>query len=561
MRKILYAFLLILSLTVAGSSSYGEAAVLEGPWRYQETNETEKGGVNVPALVREQSADWPLYDMENRPPLSGSYQHILLTVNVSSRDPQKNVLLFMTIKQAVRMWLGDELFFSRGKFYPQRYDEGSQPYMVSLPKFEGETQLVVEMYSDSPTHLGWFSMFALDTEQMQMARFFYSDIPLVMANPVGIAIIIIMLLYYHFNPQGWRRFYGYIVLFMVVFCLWLFCVSNVKSLFWDYPQVWWYMLSILAYMLPLTANLIPKELLKGKAYARMDIVLWSNALLFVAAMAGEIMGLHTMNGLMALYYPLLAVGEGAVMYWCIRASREGDALCRTVLWPIVAFTLLGIIDGVAGHFHLLPWHMYLTPLGIYAFLHFVVSIIREQVRHEEKLLRKTAGLEHKAALLQKKSATDALTGCWNRNKLKDLLAEAIAGVRKNDRSFGLLMLDIDYFKKINDTYGHDTGDAVLRAFATLVSKQLAKEHDCIRWGGEEFLILANITEQDELIALAETIRGQVSILPLAGHKVTCSIGATLWQTKKDTTDTLFKRVDDALYQAKNGGRNRVVFFA
>ena len=556
MRQFLYAVLLILCLSVGHC---GEAAVLEGPWRYMETNETENGGVNVPALVRENSEDWPLFDMDNRPPLSGKYQHILLTVKVSGQDPQKNVLLFMTTKQAVRMWLGDELFFSRGRFYPQRYDEGSQPYMVALPAFEGETQLVVEMYSDSPTHLGWFGMFSLDTEQMQMARFFYSDIPLVMAIPVGIAIIFIMVLYYRFNPQGWRRLYGYIILFMVAFCLWLFCVSNVKTLFWDYPRLWWYSLSILAYLLPLAANLIPRELLKGKPYARMDIVLWMNGLLFVAAMTGEIMGLHTMNAMMSLYYPMLAIGESVVVYWCVRAAREGDTLCRSVLLPVVVFTLLGVIDGVGGHFYLLPWHMYLTPLGIYAFLHFVVAILREQVRHEENLLRSTVKLEHKAALMQRKSETDALTGCWNRSKLKELLADAIAGARNSGQPFGMLMLDIDFFKKINDTYGHDTGDAVLRAFATLVRTHLAKEQACIRWGGEEFLILTDITEQVGLLALAEKICEQVAAVPLAGHKITCSIGATLWQVEADTTDTLFKRADDALYQAKKDGRNCVVF--
>ena len=555
MRQFLYVVLLILCLSMGNGA---EAAVIEGPWRYLETNATEQGGVDVPALVREHAAQWPLFDMEKRPPLSGEYQHLLLTVKLSAQDPQKNVLLFMTTKQAVRMWLGDELFFSRGKFYPQRYDEGSQPYMVALPPFAGETQLVVEMYSNSPTHLGRFTMFSLDTEQMQMARFFYSDIPLVLAIPVGLAIIFIMILYYRFNPQGWRRLYGHIIFFMVVFCLWLFCVSNVKSLFWDYPRVWWYCLSILAYILPLAANLIPRELLKGKDYAHMDMVLWLNGLLFVAAMAGEIMGLHTMNGFMSLFYPMLAIGESFVVYWCVRAAGEGDRLCRSVLWPVIVFTLLGIIDGVGGHFYLMSWHLYLTPLGIYAFLHFVVAILREQVRHEETLLRKTAGLEHKAALMQKKSETDALTGCWNRSKLKDLLANAIARARNSRQSFGMLMLDLDFFKKINDTYGHDAGDAVLRAFATLVNKHLDREQDCIRWGGEEFLILADHTEPADLLALAEKIRAQVAAIPLAGHKITCSIGATVWQTENDSTETLFKRADDALYQAKKNGRNCVV---
>lgn len=559
MRKILYMLALVLTLCAPLLAERGEAAQLEGPWRIYEVKDAEELGANPPLQAREVFSDWEMFDMESHPYLTGRARHIFLATMVSSQEPQKNVLLLMSSKQAVRIWLGEEMIFSRGSFQPQRFDEGAQPYLVSLPKFAGEELLLVEVYAHSPAHFGWFSMFSLDSEHMQMARLFYSDITLVLAIPVGIAIILIMCLYHYFNPQGWRRLYAYIILFMLVFSLWLFSASNVKSLFWSAPRFWWYALSILAYLLPISANLILYELLRRKPYARMQYVLGANVLLFVAAMGGELLGIHTMNRFMALYYPMLAIGEGIAVFWCWVAAKRRDYLCRSVLLPTVVFTVLGVFDGVAGHFHLLPWHMYLSPLGIYAFLYFVIAILREQVRHEEKLLRKTAGLEHQVALMQKKSETDALTGCWNRNKLKELLAEAIAKARKTEVPFGLLMLDIDFFKKINDTYGHDTGDAVLRAFATLVRQQLGKGGKCVRWGGEEFLILTDIEEQAALLELAEKLRQQVAALPLAGHKITCSIGITLWQTKKDTTDTLFKRVDGALYQAKRGGRNRVVF--
>jgi len=197
-------------------------------------------------------------------------------------------------------------------------------------------------------------------------------------------------------------------------------------------------------------------------------------------------------------------------------------------------------------------------LGVYAFLYFVIIILREQVRHEKNLLRQTVGLEKEVAAVQRKSETDALTGCWNRNKLKELLATAVAVARKTGKPFGLLMMDIDFFKKINDSYGHDTGDAVLRSFATVVRQLLDNESDCIRWGGEEFLVLTNIQTLPELQALAEKIRLQVEQKPMAGHKITCSLGLTLWQTDSDTTAELFKRVDEALYQAKKSGRNKVV---
>ena len=559
MTKIIYGLLLCLGLWLAGvDGSTVEAAHIETQWRYYELTQPLPAGQSVPEFVRQHVSDWPIWDKEKRPVFSPGIERLLLAVPVQDLDPQKRVLLFMTAKQAVRMWLGEEFFFAEGNFQPHRFDDGSQPYMLSLPEFSGEQLLVMELYANSPRDLGWFSMFSVDTEQAQMAQLFFSDVPLVLAFPVAVAIIFIMFLYYYFNHPGWKRLYGYIILFMVIFAFWIVCASNVKSLFWDWPVFWWYGLSVLAYLLPIAANLILASLLEDKPYARMNYVLAANIGLFVLAMSGELIGLHTMNGLMGVFYILLPVCEGWAMFWCIKAARQGDVLCRTVLFPTVVFTLLGVFDGMGGRYHLLPWHVYLTPLGVYAFLYFVIIILREQVRHEKNLLRQTVGLEKEVAAVQRKSETDALTGCWNRNKLKELLANAVAVARKTGKPFGLLMMDIDFFKKINDSYGHDTGDAVLRSFATVVRQLLDNESDCIRWGGEEFLVLTNIQTLPELQALAEKIRLQVEQKPMAGHKITCSLGLTLWQTDSDTTAELFKRVDEALYQAKKSGRNKVV---
>ena len=557
MGKILYGLLLCLSLCL-GWSVDAEAAKFESPWRYYELSEPLPSGQSVPDFVRQNVADWPVFDKDRRPLFSQGTERLLLALRVQDLEPQKRVLLFMTAKQSIRMWLGDEFLFAEGNFQPQRFDEGSQPYLLNLPEFSGEQLLVMELYANSPQDLGWFSLFSVDTEQAQMAQLFFSDVPLVLAFPVGIAIIFIMFIYYYFNHQGWKRLYGYIILFMAVFVLWIVCASNVRALFWKWAVFWWYGLSILAYLLPITSNLILANLLKDKPYARMNYVLAVNIGLFIVAMSGELLGFHTMNRFMGFYYLLLPVGEGLAIYWCILAVREGDVLCRSVMLPAVCFTMLGLFDGVAGHYHLLPWHMYLTPLGVYAFLYFVIAILREQVRHEEHLLQQTAGLERQVAVVQRKSETDALTGCWNRNKLQDLLASAIARARKTKTPFGVLLMDIDFFKKINDNYGHDTGDAVLRSFATVIRQLLGKEADCIRWGGEEFMVLTSIQTLPELTALAEKIRLRVEKTPMAGHKLTCSIGITLWQVETDTSSKLFKRVDDALYQAKNNGRNCVM---
>ena len=394
-------------------------------------------------------------------------------------------------------------------------------------------------------------------EVAEIAGLFYSDIPVVLALPVGVAIIIIMFIYYYFNPQGWKKLYAYIVLFMAVFTAWLLMSSNVLEMLWGWQDINYYGLRLMAYFLPITANLVIYELLKGRSYAHMGWVLAAYSLLGTLAIGGQLMGYETLDGCMSYYYPLLGIGEPLAIYWCIKAAREGDILCKAVAPSAIAFTLLGLFDGFSDYFAMHGWRVFMTPLAVYAFLHFVIIILREQIRYEQKLQERIIGLEYEAIQAQAKLEIDPLTGSYSRKKLKSLLLQVMKNCRQQNEDFAMLLLDIDFFKKINDSYGHEAGDAVLRAFAMAVRQQLRKNQYCVRWGGEEFIVLSPNCGGDSIRQLAENIRQHVEATMLAGHKITCSIGIAFWQGEKDTADQLFKRVDRALYKAKNQGRNCV----
>ncbi|MBQ1808140.1 MAG: GGDEF domain-containing protein [Selenomonas sp.] len=394
-------------------------------------------------------------------------------------------------------------------------------------------------------------------EVAEIAGLFYSDIPVVLALPVGVAIIIIMFIYYYFNPQGWKKLYAYIVLFMAVFTAWLLMSSNVLEMLWGWQDINYYGLRLMAYFLPITANLVIYELLKGRSYAHMGWVLAAYSLLGTLAIGGQLMGYETLDGCMSYYYPLLGIGEPLAIYWCIRAAREGDILCKAVAPSAIAYTLLGLFDGFSDYFAMHGWRVFMTPLAVYAFLHFVIIILREQIRYEQKLQERIIGLEYEAIQAQAKLEIDPLTGSYSRKKLKSLLLQVMKNCRQQNKYFAMLLLDIDFFKKINDSYGHEAGDAVLRAFAMAVRQQLRKNQYCVRWGGEEFIVLSPNCGGDSIRQLAENIRQHVEATMLAGHKITCSIGIAFWQGEKDTADQLFKRVDRALYKAKNQGRNCV----
>lgn len=181
----------------------------------------------------------------------------------------------------------------------------------------------------------------------------------------------------------------------------------------------------------------------------------------------------------------------------------------------------------------------------------MIAALREKQRLEEQL-------EEANAQLEKQATTDTLTGIANRRKFGFFLESEMGRSRRYRLPLGLIMFDIDHFKQINDNHGHPTGDAVLAELARLVNGTIRSEDAFARWGGEEFVILLPQTEPRGAMAMAERIRSLVehSSFPVP-RQVTCSFGVTNL-SQNDDPDSFLKRVDEALYQAKEGGRNRVI---
>jgi len=154
--------------------------------------------------------------------------------------------------------------------------------------------------------------------------------------------------------------------------------------------------------------------------------------------------------------------------------------------------------------------------------------------------------------------TDLLTGALNRRSFLDVANKEFDRVRRYGGTLGLAVCDIDHFKAVNDTHGHDVGDLVLKRFSAIMLSQLRQSDHFGRWGGEEFVVLVPQAETAKLLALTEKLRIniQAADFPEMGT-ITCSIGVAEMYTD-DTFDTLFKRADKALFSAKNNGRNRVV---
>ncbi len=175
--------------------------------------------------------------------------------------------------------------------------------------------------------------------------------------------------------------------------------------------------------------------------------------------------------------------------------------------------------------------------------------------YQEELSEINTLLENKNKEYEHLASTDSLTGLYNRYKFTELFVSSYETMTQREATMSLIMLDIDFFKKVNDTYGHDVGDKVLVQISHAMLRILRNVDIVARWGGEEFVMLLPTANLDNATLLAKKIRKEIANLTIdiAGH-VTVSLGVTTVKIG-DTLESVLKRADDALYLAKNNGRN------
>lgn len=162
-------------------------------------------------------------------------------------------------------------------------------------------------------------------------------------------------------------------------------------------------------------------------------------------------------------------------------------------------------------------------------------------------------------MLHKLATIDSLTGIYNRHQINEELDIEMERADRYNSMFALVMFDLDYFKNINDTYGHDVGDYVLKKFSKIVSQDIREVDRFGRWGGEEFILILPELNEEQAFQVTEKLREDVSSFEFKDiPKVTVSAGITICQAD-DSKKNILKRVDDAMYQAKKAGRNTIKY--
>jgi diguanylate cyclase (GGDEF)-like protein len=246
-------------------------------------------------------------------------------------------------------------------------------------------------------------------------------------------------------------------------------------------------------------------------------------------------------------------------------GMDGLELCRRIrqkVWP--GYVYIVFLTGQAEEKDILAG----LDAGADDFLSKRTPAVQftARLRTAKRILALEYSLKSALEMKRQLSMTDSLTGIYNRRYLLRYLGRELKRAQRLSGDVSLLLLDIDHFKQVNDTYGHAVGDHVLKSFAQIVGKCLQRVTDwCARLGGEEFAVVLEGTSLQEASICAERIREAVantSIDNTAGRiRITVSIGVSALGAIPDsstaTVQTLLERADNALYASKSGGRNRV----
>ncbi|WP_078553801.1 GGDEF domain-containing protein [Bacillus alkalicellulosilyticus] len=281
-------------------------------------------------------------------------------------------------------------------------------------------------------------------------------------------------------------------------------------------------------------------------YKKWKLILVERVVLFV------ICSIHLLNsyGMLQLMVTEGAFDSTETFIWapltyifiCVSLTGRAGALLALFIWALTLGINLLFINDIPSFKYALFSQYHLANL--------VYIIIMFSARH---ILTSYAEMD----TLKKLAYIDQLTGIHNRGSIFASLEQMTEAAQKNHTPLSIIFFDIDYFKKINDRFGHQIGDSVLIDITNIVKDQLPKTTSFGRWGGEEFIILLPNTTVSESLSIAEKIRLAIEQHNfIEGYQVTSSFGLESFQTN-DTVDSLLERVDQALYVAKESGRNQV----
>ena len=475
-------------LVCTGHMASAETSELS--WEYWQTDSPEfsiRGAKTVPAFPKDEGR-WRKFNPQFGVAVPEGTHHVWIRVYIPPDTGVDESLFFSTTDQSVQIFLDGVSIYRYGDLGQHAFSYGRKWHLVDLPAWAVGRQLYFQVHSDNIWVLGQFDRIRLDRPAHQIEDVFLYDFPYV-SGITALLIFIMLLGVYFFTEKELRDVYLRLIVVLFIFFVWMLSASNLVLLWLDWPVFWWIVELVSSYLIPLSANLLIYSII-DEQYKRKILRLSSiYGLILVLAVLLETLGQNGLYLMRFCFYPALALCGLVTAYWLWLCYKRGNRRCRSLLVAFGTLSALAVVDGLSSQYRIFGWHTYFVPFGIYTIGFFIVQLILERAAHERYLAELSASLENEVNVVTKRMEVDPLTGAFNRNKFPAATRDFMRISLEIKEPFALIMFDIDHFKNINDTYGHDVGDVVLVGFAQTISAFLDRRHVLIRWGGEEFILL------------------------------------------------------------------------
>ena len=500
--------------------------------------------------------DWQPYDYPALPPIPQGTKTVYLTWEIPETIPLfVNHILFTTTNQDAYVYLGNELIYMHGNWDDLTDTHGRTLHFLHINESLAGKQLTIMLHTGYANWLGSIDYFFIDSERSLIRKVSLTDAIYVASVSIALSLIVFLVMDLVWRGIDRRRTMQlYLIAFLVSFILWTTGTSSFFSRMLGMPALWWEIHLMMLYIMPITFARVAQEIADKKYTKLIRCLIAVYALVFVIATITEIIGLDGYMNLLYLFYPILLTSCLVLIHTLLRSDWQQYPACRYGSVAMISLTIFVGIDALHFEYHRLAGILSMTIFSIYAVIPFVFFLIRTQMLTDARLAQQNETLSKELQESQDEAVRDFLTGAYNRHQLEDGIANYSALANERGFAFSFAIFDVDHFKSVNDTRGHLGGDKVLRQIADTIHARIDRRHIFIRYGGDEFILLALHHDLAQMVAFCEELRKTLEAT-LGG--VTLSFGVSTWHGADDRMSALMERADRALYLSKEKGRNAV----
>jgi diguanylate cyclase len=541
---------LILIIFLSIFSFSNEIDLSHSKWEYKWGDSPFENNIPLWTLKDDNSLSWKEIKYPSNPPNRNNQTNIWFRVKLPDTLPNDPYLYIVSTDLINQVYYESKEIYHFGEFDKNGKGEfkGWPFHFISLANDSSGKYLYFRIYSNY-SDIGFWGEILISSKVDIFEKLFKNDLPNIMVGSISIFVSILFLL--TFLAKIKRVELLILGLLFLTQGLNVFFSSKIIEIYFYFPLLKQYILAIAYFFFPLGMALFMDKSIDYKVPFNLIKRVWQFHLIYLlGAIFGSLLGFYNLPSTYEYFdvfynfitLPILTV---FMIYFFI----IGDKQIKIITFSFFIISIYWLYSTLiaAG---LVPWEEYPSDIAVFICLLLLSHSMVIKLTY-------TKELEEEKEVLTILSSTDYLTKLYNRKEIDSLLKLNEEIYISSKDNFSLILLDIDDFKMVNDTYGHLVGDDVLINISNILLKFTRKTDSVGRWGGEEFIIICPNTNIEDASKLAEKLRDKISKYQFekVGHK-TASFGVVSYR-EDDSLNELLARVDDAMYLAKSKGKNRV----